>query len=179
MTHRFTTDGKLDREALAAELRQFLNPLLGHMRLEVSFDVRTQDAVPDDVESPEVVVTFRGRDEELLLERNAELLRALEYITLRGLHLDPHFYDHVRFECADYIAMRIEELKLSAKVAAEQVLTSHLPFKFNPMSPRERRIIHLALKDTPGVRTASEGEGDHRYIVVYPAPSSRDSAAKR
>jgi spoIIIJ-associated protein len=167
--HRFTKDGTLEREPLAEELRRFVKILLGQMRLEVTFDVRTQDPTPGDVENPEVVVTFRGRDQELLLERSAELLKALEYITLRGLHLDPHFYDHVRFECGDYVAMRIEELKLSARVAAEHVLASRQPFKFNPMSPRERRIIHLALKDTPGVRTASEGTGDRRQVVIYPA----------
>jgi len=169
MSSRFITAGKLDRDALAEELRRLVKTLLDLMRLEVTFDVRSLDATSGDVESPEVQATFRGRDEELLLERNAELLKALEYIALRGLHLDPHFYDHVRFECADYIATRIEELKLSAKVAAEQVVASHLPFKFNPMSPRERRIIHLALKDTPSVRTTSEGEGDRRHIVIYPA----------
>ena len=167
MAHRFISDGRLDREPLAEELRRFLKLLLGHMRLDVSFDVATRESVPGDVESPEVVVTFRGRDQELVLERSAELLKALEYIVLRGLHLDPHFYDHVRFDCGDYVAMHIEELKLSAKVAADQVLASHLPFTFNPMSPRERRIIHLALKDTPGIRTASEGVGDHRQVVVY------------
>jgi spoIIIJ-associated protein len=169
MTLRFITDGKLDRESLAQEIRAFLQKLLAAMHLEIAFDVATREPDPADVESPEVVVTFRGRDQELLLERSGELLKAIEYLTLRCLHLDPHFYDHARFDCADYISMRIEELKLSARVAADQVRASHLAFKFNPMPPRERRIIHLALKDTPGIRTSSEGMGDHRHIVIYPA----------
>lgn len=167
--HRFITDGQLDRELLAQEIRAFLQKLVAAMHLDVSFDVATREPDPADVESPEVVVTFRGREQELLLERSAELLKAIEYLTLRCLHLDPHFYDHARFDCGDVIAMRIEELKLSARVAADQVRASRLPFKFNPMSPRERRIIHLALKDVPGIRTASEGAGDHRHIVIYPA----------
>ena len=120
-------------------------------------------------EEPEVAATFRGRDQELLLQHNAELLSAIEYIALRWLRLDPHFYDHVRLDSADYRLMRIEELKLSAQVAADRVRESRQPFRFNPMSPRERRVVHLALKATPGVRSASEGEGEHRQVVVYPA----------
>src|SRR5207253_75651 len=122
--------------------------------------LRDSVAAEDAVESPEVEVVFRGRDQDLLLERNAELLQALEYIALRWLRLDPHFYDHVRFDSGGYRALRIEELKLSARVAAERVRETRQPFRFNPMSSRERRIIHLVLKEQPGVRTASEGVGE-------------------
>ena len=37
------------------------------------------------------------------------------------------------------------------------------------MSPRERRIVHLELSGAGGVRTASEGSGDRRQLVIYPA----------
>ena len=46
---------------------------------------------------------------------------------------------------------------------------THVPFRFNPMSARERRIIHLVLKDQPGIRTSSEGMGDDRQLVIFPA----------
>lgn len=164
-------DGKIDRAALTGELRRFLDLVLARTRLELAYEIRLRDsaAAEDAVESPEVEVVFRGRDQDLLLEHNAELLQALEYIALRWLRLDPHFYDHVRFDSGDYRALRIEELKLSARVAAERVRETRQPFRFNPMSSRERRIIHLVLKDQPGVRTASEGVGEHRQVIVYPA----------
>jgi len=170
----FVQDGKVDREALAAELRRFLDLVIGQTRLELGYDIHLRpqsiaSAAEADVENPEVSVIFRGRDQDLLLEHNAELLQGLEYIALRWLRLDPHYYDRVRFDAADYRALRIEELKLSARVAADRVRETRTPFRFNPMSPRERRIIHLVLKDQPGVRTASEGAGEQRQVVVYPA----------
>jgi len=172
MPQSFLQDGKIDREALATELRRFLDLVLARTRLELAYEVRSQDAAAEaEIENPEVLVLFRGRDQELLLERNAELLKALEYIALRWLRLDPHYYDRVRFDSGDYRALRLEELKLSARVAAERVRETHQPFRFNPLSARERRIIHLVLKDEPGVRTASEGAGEERQVVVHPAES--------
>ncbi len=171
MVQTFVQDGKIDREALAAELRRFLDLVLARTRLELAYEVHLQSpgAADADFENPEVLVVFRGRDTELLLERNAELLKALEYIALRWLRLDPHYYDRVRFDSGDYRALRLEELKLSARVAAERVRETRQPFRFNPMSARERRVIHLVLKDEPGVRTLSEGADEQRQVVVYPA----------
>jgi spoIIIJ-associated protein len=93
---------------------------------------------------------------------------ALEHIALRWLWLDPQFYGRIRFDAAGYRGIRIEELKLSARVAAERVRETHAPFRFNAMSSRERRILHLVLKEESGVRSESEGTGEDRQVVVYP-----------
>ncbi len=87
------------------------------------------------------------------------MLKALEHVGVRWLRLDPQFYNRVRFDCGDFRASRLAELRLSAEVAAERVRQTHEAFRFNPMGARDRRIIHLALKDQPGVRTSSEGAG--------------------
>jgi spoIIIJ-associated protein len=172
----FIHDGKLDAQGVAAELRRYLDLILRTTRVVLEYQItvypRAASAKSDDeFETPEVLVIFRGRDQERLLEQNAELLLSLEYIALRWLHLDPHYYDRVRFDCGEYRAMRQEELKLSARVAAQRVRETRQPFRFNAMSPRERRVIHLVLKTQPGVRTASEGAGDDRQVVVFPADS--------
>ena len=120
------------------------------------------------LKTPKLVVEFKGRDQDLLLEHNAELLLALEHIALRWLWLDPQFYGRIRFDSAGYRGIRIEELKLSARVAADRVRETHAPFRFNAMSSRERRILHLVLKEEPGVRSESEGAGEERQVVVYP-----------
>jgi len=164
---RLVRDGKLDREATVADLRACLDALLAKASFRLNYKVELP-APGGDLEAPEVVVDFEGLDQELLLEHGAELLKALEYIAVRWLHLDPQFYDRVRFDCANYRADHLAELKLSAQVAAERVRETRMPFRFNPMGARERRIIHLVLKDKPGIRTASEGVGDERRLVVFP-----------
>ena len=167
---RFVRDGKLEREELAAEIRRFLDRVLVGSHLELSCAIRLEKSA-EDLENAELQVILDGRDQELLLARSAELLGALEYLALRCVGLDPQFYDHVRFDSGNYRALRIEELKLSAQVAAQRVRETRQSFRFNPMSSRERRIIHLALKDQAGVRTASEGVGEQRHLVIHPVPA--------
>ena len=56
---------------------------------------------------------------------------------------------------------------MAASVAAEKVRKSGMPYKFAPMSSRERRIVHLALREEVDLITESEGEGLRRCVVVY------------
>jgi len=164
-------DGKLDHESASAELRRFLDTTLAATHLDLTYRIEPAAAssADDELETPEMLVVFDGADRELLLERGAELLKALEYIALRWLRLEPQFHDRVRFDCGDYRANRLTELRVSAELAAQRVRETRQPFRFNPMPPRDRRIIHLAMKDEPGIRTSSEGRGDERRVVLFPA----------
>jgi len=65
--------------------------------------------------------------------------------------------------------LRIQELRMSAQAAAERVKKSRMPFHFSPMNSRERRILHLSLRDETEVRSESVGEGPIRQVVVVPA----------
>ena len=159
-----------DPQVVAPALEDFIARLLRAGRFDLRVSIGRQSApFPDGFEQPDIVVDFSGRDAELLLERHGELLQAIEHITLRCLRLDPRDYDRIRFDCEGYRAGRIAELRLAAQAAAERVRQTRSPYRFNPMESRERRVLHLALKDAPGVRTASEGEGEHRAVVIYPA----------
>ena len=169
------SEPKLDAARAAEEMKKFLDLASREMGLTLEYDI----SVPAASEESEVVIAFRGDDEPLLLERNAELLLALEHIAHRWLRLDPRTHDRVRFDCGDYRATRLEELKLSARVAAQRVRETNQPFRFNPMSSRERRVVHLELNGAPGVRTVSEGAGDRRQLVIYPSQKSDSGARPR
>jgi spoIIIJ-associated protein len=169
MTERFAAPDRLDGERAARELAAFLELALGASGLELRYRIETPTPAPDDLEKVEVLVFFEGPDRDLLLERGGELLLALEYLAVRFLKLPPGSYDRVRFEAGGFRAGRLEELRLSARVAAERVLASRQPFRFQPMPARERRILHLTLREIAGVRSESEGAGDERCVVIHPA----------
>jgi spoIIIJ-associated protein len=83
------------------------------------------------------------------------------------LRLDPREHDLVSFDSGNFKALRASELRLSAETAAEQVRHSGLPFSFQPMNSRERRLLHMVFKEMDDLETASNGEGRDRHLVVY------------
>jgi spoIIIJ-associated protein len=170
MNYRFSAGDRVEREAAIEELRRFLDCSIQGMGLDLGYQVETSEPAADAVERVEIRVRFSGPDQELVLERNGELLQALEYLAVRWLRLDPKLYDHVRLDAADYRAMRVEELKLSARVAAQRVIETGQPFRFNPMPARERRILHVVLAEIPEVRSSSEGIGEERQVVIHRVP---------
>ena len=172
MAQELIRDGKLDRQAAAESLRHFLENLVRVSGLELKVSVRT---IP--VESTtsgsdaEVLADLDGKDKEILLERGAEVLKAFEHLAFRALRLEPAYHEKVHIDSGGYRALRFEELKMTARVAAERVQSSRQPFRLNPMSSRERRIVHMALKDMNGIRTESVGVGEERQVVIHPADS--------
>jgi len=122
---------------------------------------------------------------DLLLTNKAELLLALEHLTMEMLRMSSEDHSRISFDANDYRLLRIEELRLSAMTAAEKVKRTGQPFRFNPMNSRERRIIHLALRGETEIRSESLGSGPQRQVVVYPAGMAslpeppRDFAAER
>ncbi|MCS7024910.1 MAG: hypothetical protein NZV14_08915 [Bryobacteraceae bacterium] len=147
----------------------FLRTVIGHMGLELDFTIDTGDNPHPDIEDPELVVRFTGPDVQLLLANKAELLLALEYLTMEMLRMPSEHHERLCFDANDHRMLRIAELRLSAQTAAERVKRSKVPFRFSPMSSRERRIIHLALRHDTEVRSESSGVGPHRQVVIYPA----------
>jgi spoIIIJ-associated protein len=163
---------RLDLEDATSQLKTFLEEAIRGTQFALEWNISIEQGSQDT--GAAIVVAFRGEDEPLLLERSAELLLALEYIAHRWLRLDPRLHDRVRFDCGGYRAERLDELKLSARVAAQRVRETGEAFRFNPMSSRERRLIHLELSGASDVRTVSEGSGDRRQLVIYPAGKNKN-----
>ena len=169
MAFRYFTGEKFEAEAFAADLAPLVRYVLEHARLNLRCEILTGEAAGRDESGAAVAVLFDGPDLELLLEHNAELLLALEHLLLRCLRVDPRAHELVRFDAGDYRGTRLAELRLSAQVAAQRVRELHQPFRLSAMSARERRVVHLALAGEKDVRTVSEGEGEQRRVVIFPA----------
>lgn len=154
-------------------LESFLGEILRHGGLQLTFTIDPGKPAEDGAPQTALVVNLSGADEGLLLEKNAALLDALEYVATRAVRVDEERFGRISFDCQDWRWLRSQELRLAAKVAAERVMETGSAFPLNPMNARERRIIHLALKDQPRVRTLSEGFGPNRKVVIHPAESVR------
>lgn len=172
MAQELIREGKLDRQATVEALRNFLESIVRSAGLELKVTVNAISASDGSAQGDaEVLADLNGRDKEILLERGAEVLKAFEHLAFKALRLEPAYHEKIHIDCGGYRALRFEELKMTARVAAERVQASKQPFRLNPMSSRERRIVHLALKEMAGVRTESVGMGEDRQVVIHPADS--------
>jgi len=159
-----------DKVAAAKKIGELLQGVVtnGGLRLKYRITVDPPLAEDRDWEKPEILVELSGPDSPLLLERGGELLRSIELLALEMLRLPGNEHEKICFDCMNHRALRLEELRMAASVAAEKVRKSGTPYQFAPMSSRERRIVHLALRDHTDLRTESAGEGLRRSVVVYP-----------
>jgi spoIIIJ-associated protein len=163
------SERKYSVTAVGPRVEEFLGTLLRQAHLKLEFELGDAQPAAGDFETPDVVVKFRGPDVDLLLSNRAELLLALEHLTMEVLRMPSEDHSRLCFDANDYRLLRIEELRLSAAAAAEKVKRTGMPFRFNPMNSRERRVIHLALRNESEVRSESSGSGGFRQVVVYPA----------
>jgi spoIIIJ-associated protein len=161
----------MDKLAAANKINEFLKAVVTHGGLHLKYRITVDPPLPEnrDWERPEILVEFAGPDSALLLDRGGELLRALELIGIEMLRLPSGEHEKISFDCQNHRSLRLEELRMAATVAAEKVRKTGTPYEFQPMSSRERRIVHLALRDQTDLRTESDGEGPRRCVVVYPA----------
>jgi spoIIIJ-associated protein len=168
----------MDKLAAANKINEFLQNVVTNGNLHVKYRITVDPPLEDqrEWEKPDILVDFSGPDSALLLERGGELLRAIELLALEMLRLPSGEHEKVSFDCKNHRSMRLQELRMAASVAAQKVRQTGTPYQFAPMSSRERRILHLALRDEADLRTESDGEGLRRSVVVYPKdykPASR------
>jgi spoIIIJ-associated protein len=150
-------------------IEQFLNRVFNLAGFKLDYAVAEGETPHPHFENPDLMVRFSGADVDLLLANKAELLLALEQLTMEALGMAAEEHSRVCFDANDYRVLRIEELRMSALAAAERVKKTHIPFHFSPMNSRERRIRHLALRDETEVRSESVGVGPIRQVVVVPS----------
>ena len=159
-----------DLQQAAKQIASFLNSVihLGGLRLKYRISASAPPESAETGGAQVVNVELAGPDAPMLTHRGGELLRALEHIAIQILRLDVREHDLVSFDALNFKALRAQEIQLSAETAAERVRESGMPFSFPPSNSRERRMLHLAFKEMEDVETVSHGEGQERYLVVYP-----------
>jgi spoIIIJ-associated protein len=161
-----------DRKHTLAEdgprIEDFLDLVLDLADFDLDFEVSEGETLHPDFENPDLLVRFTGPDVELLLSNKAELMLALEQLTMEALRMPADEHSRLCFDANDHRMLRIQELRMSAQAAAERVRKTGVPFHFSPMNSRERRILHLAMRDETEVRSESVGEGPIRQVVIVP-----------
>ena len=156
-------------DTVGDKIADFLDAVLDAMDLDVEYEILDGPDAGDYFEKPSLVVKFSGPDLHFLTNNKAEVLLALEQLTQEVLRMEADEHALICFDANDTRLLRQEELRLSALTVADKVRETKTPYRFSPMNSRERRLIHLALRDMTDLRSESSGTGPYRHVVVYPA----------
>jgi spoIIIJ-associated protein len=142
---------------------------LGGLRLKYRISAGDGAQSAEGLNRSQLNVELAGPDVPLVTQHNGELLRALETIAAQILRLDQREQDLLSFDAGNFKALQLAELKQRAEIAADKVIRTGAPYAFPPTNSRERRLMHMVFKEIEGVETASSGEGQDRFLAVFPA----------
>lgn len=121
----------------------------------------------------ELVLTLTGRDGSALIGRNGQTLDALEYVLNRIITRSDETEAHLTLDAEGYRERRRKNLENLALRLGERAKRRKRPVALSPLSPRDRRVIHLALENDPLVTTKSMGRGYFRRLYIVPEEGQR------
>ncbi|NPB09617.1 MAG: protein jag [Thermodesulfobacteria bacterium] len=152
--------GEVALSRRAQEAEKVLREIIEAAGLDLSFNLETKDG--------KIQIELNGEDTELLVDKGGLPLNALQYlvnkIVARRLGVGPK----VELDIQGFRAQQEERLREMARKAAEKARKTGRPVELRPMPSHERRLVHLTIKEIPGVETRSKGHGDSRRVVIYP-----------
>jgi spoIIIJ-associated protein len=158
----------IDESTLDPQTRralEFVRRLVASMQMDAEVGL-----APDDGEGSEdeIRLEIEGPDAGRIIGKRGVVLEAIQYLTGRVAHKPGEPRRHVAVDAEGYRARHEDQLSEMARRLAERVATEGTIITFDPMSARDRRVVHMALRDITGVRTESNGEGQDRRVQIIP-----------
>jgi len=159
------------RPGLARRALDILTRVVDLMGIDAEAEITAED--PEAVH----VELHSSSDLGLLIGKRGQTLAALQLIVAMMANRDqpPDKRRRIVLDAEGYRARRERALSATARSAADRAKRTGKPVSLESLTPRERRIVHLALADDPGVSTRSEGEDPHRSVIIAPRSGMRRS----
>lgn len=168
--------GPLD--ARTEQALEFVTSVIREMELDCKVRLRK----PREGDSPdEINIEIVGRDAGLAIGKKGQVLQALQFLTHRVVNRPNLDKRHVLVDAEGYRSRRDDSLASMAKRLGRQAVHEGKIITFEPMNPRDRRVVHMALAKFEGVITKSDGEGEDRRVQIIPvrrpSPASETSGS--
>jgi spoIIIJ-associated protein len=134
-------------------------------KMEMDCDVQLERP---DADSTDIHIVVTGPDAGRIIGKKGQVLAALQFIVNRAMNRPGIERRYVSVDADGYRSRREDSLASMARRLGKQAVSDGQIITFEPMSPRDRRVVHLALAKFEGVVTKSEGEGDDRRVQIIP-----------
>jgi spoIIIJ-associated protein len=152
----------------AEQAAQVLRGILNLMDVPADVGLREED--------DHIILEIQGDSSGVLIGRRGQMLDALEYF-LNRVVVREGGATRVVVDSQNYRTRRRQSLEELARRMGEQAKKRRKTVALNPMSPRDRRIVHMVLQEDPSLSTRSSGKGYFRKLIIIPAgqsPSGRE-----
>jgi len=148
--------------------REVLSEILTLMGIQAVVEIQEGGELADEDQDPPIVLNITGEDLGILIGRRGETLRAIQYLVrLMASHRLKQWTNLV-VDVESYLVRRRRSLQTLADRVAEQAVRTGRTQAMEPMPAYERRLVHIALRNHPRVKTQSVGEGEKRKVTVIP-----------
>jgi len=148
-----------------ARARGVLEQIIKHLDLRAEISVRRSDG--------QYLFELSGDSSGVLIGRRGQMLDAIEYVLNRVASRDEAGAPRIVVDSQNYRVRRRKALEAMARRMATQAKKRRKPISLNPLSPRDRRIVHLVLQADSSLITRSSGKGYYRRLVIVPAGGGR------
>jgi spoIIIJ-associated protein len=150
-----------EKSALALEF-------VTHVVEDMEIDCEVQLRRPGKDSPDEISIEIIGNDSGRIIGKKGQVLQALQFLTHRVVNRPGEEKRHILVDAEGYRSRRDTNLAQMARKLGKQALELGKIITFEPMNPRDRRVVHMALAEFSGVVTKSEGEGDNRRVQIIP-----------
>ena len=147
------------------EAQKKVKEVLSHLLKLMNFDVKEINTA---MLTGRILANIKSDDSSLIIGKNGQTLEAFEHIVNLILQKDENTRVKVNLDTENYRAKQEEKIQAIALKAAEQAVKTGKVFRMDPMSSKDRRLVHMFLKDNAAVETFSEGEGAFRKVIINP-----------
>ena len=145
----------------AEDARRVTQGILDRMELDARVEFRDDDE--------NIVLDITGPDAGRAIGKKGMTLEALQFLVNKMVNRDPDERRHIVLDSGDYRERHDNGLIAMAKREAKRASQTGRVVTLEPMSARDRRVVHVALSQFTGVSTRSEGEGADRRLQIIPA----------
>jgi spoIIIJ-associated protein len=111
-------------------------------------------------------INLEGEDGGVLVRRSGEGLQALQHLVATAFRRQLGDDNRVVVDCNGFRKEKDLELKQMARYMAEKARSSGMPQEMGPLNPYERRIVHLAIAEDPGVTSESIGDAFMKTVII-------------
>src|SRR5688572_5727090 len=144
--------------SLTTDITAFLENVVAAMGMALTTSVE---------ETPEGTrINLEGEDGGVLVRRGGEGLQALQHLVATAFRRQLGDDNRVVVDCNGFRKDKDLELKQMARYMADKARSSGLPQEMGPLNPYERRIVHLAIAENPGVTSESIGDAFMKTVII-------------